>query len=126
MKAKIVLVTLFFILMGFTVTAQVSVTGHIGAEIVEAASLRNDINSFIGLNGTEETIELGKIAVSGAEDTSYDIEVNQTNIYNHNNTYRLETKSGLAANDITLSALMDNRLLEGKYNGNITVIVSYN
>lgn len=112
--------------MGTAASAQVRVTGHVSAEVVEAASLQNNMNSFIGLNGTEKIIELGKIQVTGAENTSYEVEVNQTNIYNQNNNYRLETQSGLAANDITLSALMDNRLREGEYNGNITVIVSYN
>lgn len=126
MKARVTLIILFIIFMGTAASAQVRVTGHVSAEVVEAASLQNNMNSFIGLNGTEKIIELGKIQVTGAENTSYEVKVNQTNIYNQNNNYRLETQSGLAANGITLSALMDNRLREGEYNGNITVIVSYN
>lgn len=131
MKAKVGLVLVFSLLIGLTAMSQVRVTGHVSAEVVEAASIQNEMNGFIGLNGTESNIELGKLKVSGTENTSFDVSVDQALVYNDNSKFALNTRTNESVGadsdrDLTFSALMDNRLRNGEYKGNITVIVSYN
>lgn len=127
-----ILITIILTLAAFTATAQVRVTGHVSAEVVESVAAHNAFNQNISLTGNENSIELGSLIVEGPRNSAYDISVNNATIYNQSGSYSLETGLGENWNgsankqSLTLSALLAEDLPNGDYDGKLTVIVSYN
>lgn len=78
-------------------------------------------------------IDLGTIHVSDASQSMVDVNITDLNLTNVNG-YKVSNKVNsnllLADNtgnkDITLSSLIESKQLKGDYNGNLTVVVSYN
>lgn len=128
-----VVIALFFLVISFNVSAQVRVTGHASAEVVESVSAQNSFNRHINVNNSTTSIDLGSIRILGATNSAYDVQVNNATIYNGENNYSMTTdfketvaENNAKAKDISLSALLNDRVINGDYDGKLTVIVSYN
>lgn len=134
MKIGFVIITVIMLQLTYlTVSAQVKVTGHATAEVVESVSAQNSLNNHISIEGSSTSIGLGSIRLSGAINSAYDVQVNNTVITNGTNSYSIETgynettaNNDVKTKDITLSAMIDNKIMDGDYDGRLTVIVSYN
>jgi hypothetical protein len=124
--------TLILTLVSVSVFAQVRVTGHVSAEVVESVSAHNAFNQNISLNNNNKSIELGSIVVEGPRNSAYDVSIQNAAIYNESGVYTLSTGLGesMANNSSTqslsLSALLEQEVPNGDYDGKLTVIVSYN
>lgn len=134
---SLILLTLLLVALSYSGSAQVRVTGHIGAEVVESASAQNHMNGHVRVNPTDRNnIDLGNINISGTSNATFDVSVASTNLYNEAGSYKLATEvtnnlDGLISDhngkqSLSLSALIDNETMNGEYKSNITVIVSYN
>lgn len=123
-----------FMLLSLSVCGQVRVTGHVSAEVVEAASINNELNHSINITRSQmNNIDLGSLKVSGQEHTSFDVSVQNTLISNSTESYSFITdlkeqdiSSDNTSHEISLSAIIDNQAQSGDYDGRLTVIVSYN
>lgn len=128
-----VVIALFFLVISNNISAQVRVTGHASAEVVESVSAQNSFNRHINVNNSTTSIDLGSIRILGATNSAYDVQVNNATIYNGENNYSMTTdfketvaENNAKAKDISLSALLNDRVINGDYDGKLTVIVSYN
>lgn len=117
------------------VLAQARVIGHVSAEVVQSVSAYNNINSQLQLSKDQDAFTLGKINVTGSSNATFDVNVENTRIYNDGLNYSLQTKlentERLVADEsgkqsLSLVAMLDKRIQGGDYSGNVTVIVSYN
>jgi hypothetical protein len=129
------ILTGLLILASERVMAQVRVTGHVSAEVVESVSAYNDINPQLQINRDQDAFALGNINVAGTSNTTFDVNVEDARIYNEGSNYSLQTRldntSGFIADNsgkqsLALTAMLDRRIKGGDYSGNVTVIVSYN
>lgn len=113
---------------------QTRVTGHISAEVVESISATNNFNPVLILSNIEtRSLDLGKITINGPEHSICDISVSQSEIFNNQAYHSLESIKDIvpASNDsknknIQFTALLEDQLNYGDYDGSLTVIVSYN
>lgn len=111
---------------------QVKVTGHVSAEVVESIVAENGFSSNISLNSNQRNVDLGSIRLTGPSQSAYDISVAQASIYNNNARYALlagvEERPADKPNtsDISLTALINDKVESGDYSGDLTVIISYN
>lgn len=126
---------MLLMMAGERVLAQARVIGHVSAEVVESVSAYNNINSQLQLSKDQDAITLGNINVSGSSNATFDVNVEETRIYNDGSDYSLQTKientDKLVADEsgkqsLSLVAMLDKRIQGGDYSGNVTVIVSYN
>ncbi|MGE5383749.1 MAG: hypothetical protein ACM3PX_10015 [Omnitrophica WOR_2 bacterium] len=134
MKLTSITLLIMFMVLSLAVCGQVRVTGHVSAEVVEAASINNELNHSINIDRSQmSNIDLGSLKVSGLEHTSFDISVQNTLISNSTDSYSFVTdikapdiSTDNTSNEISLSAILDNQAQSGDYDGRLTVIVSYN
>lgn len=126
------IITLIFALATLTASAQVRVTGHVSAEVVESVSAHNAFNHNISLNSNNNSIELGSIVVEGPRNSAFDVSIQNATIYNESGSYTLSTGLGESMacssnkQNLPLSALLEQEVPNGDYDGKLTVIVSYN
>lgn len=133
MKLTALIISIMFSLLALGLNAQVRVTGHISAEVVDAASINNGLNEMIRVDNQDTNIELGSLRVNVAAASAIDISVNSARLINNNTSYNMPAsytqkpvEGSDGSQDIALSALLSEKIENGDYNGNITVIVSYN
>lgn len=111
---------------------QVKVTGHVSAEVVESIVAENGFSGNISLNSNQKNVDLGSIRLTGPAQATYDVSVAQAAIYNDNARYTMlagvEEKQADRPNtkDISLTALINDKIEDGDYSGDLTVIISYN
>lgn len=96
------IITLFSALFLFTVTsAQVTVTGHVCAEVVEAVSATSGTNNLLSLqhNATPDNLDLGSFTLSGGSNAICSVVVNSTQLTgDHGNTVNFNANAGLSNN----------------------------
>jgi hypothetical protein len=81
------IITLISVLFLFTVaSAQVTVTGHVCAEIVEAVSATSGTNNLLSLqqNAAPENLDLGSFTLSGGSNAICSVVVNSTQLTGEN------------------------------------------
>lgn len=126
------ILAVMFQLICLTVSGQVRVTGHATAEVVESVSASNSFNQNIAINGTGNRVNLGSVRLTGASDAACDVRINNTTIKNEAANYTLETsyneelQNTGKSKEISLSAVINQNVVSGRYDGRLTVIVSYN
>ncbi len=133
MKNFILIIAISF-LLPLSIFAQVTVTGHVSAEVIESVSAHNYMNTLLKVqpdyNGN---IDLGTIHISDASQSMVDVNIADFNVTNNtghqafskvNSNLLMADNSG--SKDISLSSLIEGKQLSGDYNGKLTVVVSYN
>lgn len=132
-KLTALIFSIMFMLLASGLHAQVKVTGHISAEVVDAASINNSLSQVIRIDNPQTNIELGSLRINTAAESAIDISVNNSKLMNESSSYnfpaaykQMPTQGSEGSQDIALSAILSNEIQKGDYNGNITVIVSYN
>ncbi len=133
-KCIALLLTVTLIISAKMLFGQISATGHISAEVVESVSATNNFNPVIILTNSEtKSLDLGKITINGPDNSICEISVSQSEIFNKWTYHSLESQKDIIQvsdnsnrKDILFSALLNDQLNHGEYNGCLTVIVSYN
>ncbi len=125
-----ILIMLFITHQGY---GQTRVTGHVSAEVVESVSLQNNFNTSVKLNEkTNPSINLGSIGLRGPQNSTVDIYAGNITVSNNIEAFKLRTdiNNSVLANtdtqDVSFSAIMDQKINNGIYDANLIVIVSYN
>jgi hypothetical protein len=79
---KHIFLLLALLTLSFLAEAQVRVTGHVCAEIVEAASVSSATNNLLALNRSQavENLDLGQITLNGGQNALCALVVNSNNI----------------------------------------------
>ena len=109
MKPAIKLITLIsalFILAG--VSAQVTVTGHVSAEVVEAVSATSGTNNLLSLqqNTSPENLDLGSFTLSGGSNAICSVVVNSSQLTgDHGNLVSFSANASL----INSTGVLDDR-----------------
>lgn len=136
------LTILLTISTGFLSLAQVRVTGHVFAEIVETASINSNTNNSIQVqqNQSPGSIELGEVTINGGMNTACSIMINSSELKGENGNHAAFTaiQSGsslpqvLNANGsqvIKLNGMTGSEILaqnDKMYSGQYQVIFAYN
>lgn len=125
-----ILIMLFITNLGY---GQTRVTGHVSAEVVESVSVQNNFNASVQLNEkTNPGLNLGSIGLRGPQNSTVDIYAGNIIVSNNIEAFRLRTdiNNSVLANtdtqDVSFSAIMDQKINNGIYDANLIVIVSYN
>lgn len=96
------LITLISFLLAFTcVSAQVTVTGHVSAEVVEAVSATSGTNNLLSLqqNATPDNLDLGSFTLSGGSNAICSVVVNSTQLIgDHGNAVNFDANTSLNNN----------------------------
>lgn len=102
--AKKILPIVFLMILAAGLTAQVTVTGHVTAEVVEAVSATSGTNNLLSLqqNATPDNLDLGSFTLGGGSNAICSVIVNSTqltgdngNMVNFNANASLSNNTGL-------------------------------
>lgn len=137
---KYILLAIFSVFVfSYSALGQVTVVGHIFAEVVEAASIYSDAITELSISSSDNSTELdlGKMTVNTGSNTSCDIVVKHANLTSKDGTtIALEAKATnptLKSNDsfnnrtIKLTGNTDSsKGQSGVYQGSYTIVLAYN
>jgi len=140
--AKYFAALLTALLFALNINAQVTVTGHATAEIVEAVSATSGTNDLLSLqqNTTTENLDLGSFTLSGGSNSICSVVVNSGQLTGQNgNSVNFTADANLANNTGVLgnngsqvfnfSGAADSEILsqnDNNYEGQYNVVFAYN
>lgn len=129
---RVIIIIAFFLICYVPVLGQTAVTGHVSAEIVESVSIENGFQEYITTSDPALSVELGSLKLPSNEQYAYHLSVKDATIYNNESAYALTMNYSINettkdnTSDISLSVRSDTKVLKGDYDGNVTVVVSFN
>jgi len=130
--SAVILTTLF----SATLQAQVTVTAHATAEVVEAANTSNNISVDAFSNAS--TIQLGEISVNATNSPSCEIIIKSEQIIGNDGlTFNMETSAKLLFENTSLQNSSNRKINlsantnipaghSGRYSGAYSVVLAYN
>lgn len=104
--AKKIITLISLLLLFASASAQVTVTGHVCAEVVEAVSATSGTNNLLSLqqNATPENLDLGSFTLSGGSNAICSVVVNSTQLTGDNgNRVDFSANTGLTNNTSVLN-----------------------
>ncbi len=122
----------FFLIHYISVLGQVTVTGHVSAEVIESVAIQNELRTSFSLTDSENSLDLGSLKVAAIEKYECDISVSNTIIYNDQSAYPLNMDyasnkdAGKSSGDISFTASSMEKIHSGNYDGELTIVVSFN
>lgn len=129
MLYKTVLIA-FFLIRYISVLGQVTVTGHVSAEVIESVAIQNELRTCLSLNEQDISIDMGSLKVAAIEKYECDISVSNPVICNNHSMYPLSMDyskdTAGRSGDIIFTARSMNKISKGNYDGELTVVVSFN
>ena len=134
--SAVILTTLF----SATLQAQVTVTAHATAEVVEAASLAANTSNNISVDAfsNASTIQLGEISVNATNSPSCEIIIKSEQIIGNDGlTFNMETSAKLLFENTSLQNSSNRKINlsantnipaghSGRYSGAYSVVLAYN
>jgi hypothetical protein len=130
--SRLLSIVAIFLICCLNASGQVTVMGHISAEVVESVALVNDLETYIRTADSESAIQLGAIRIPASEQIVYHLSIEEATIYNDRSVFQIISKELIQGSvkpdsgNITFTVHPDNRMTNGDYDSNLSVIVSFN
>ncbi len=133
MKNLILCIVTLISLSGLSVSAQVQVTGHIFAEVVEPVSIKAEYNNHTLLTNDNQTQHFGHFTVNDRNMTSCLLIENKVLVSNESKqSFELQTKAenySYSSNkvDLQFTSNQSNAKFQNKtFSGRMNIVVAYN
>lgn len=133
MKNLILCIVTLISLSGLSVSAQVQVTGHIFAEVVEPVSIKAEYNNHTLLTNDNQTQNFGHFTVNDRNMTSCLLIDNKVLVSNESKqSFELQTKAenySYSSNkvDLQFTSNQSNAKFQNKtFSGRMNIVVAYN
>jgi len=134
MKTKVFYTCILLLLIGLPVSAQVHVTGHIFAEVIEPVSIKGVYNTQTNYIAESNTQNFGHLTLNDRNLESNIIIDNKVLVTNNNQqSFELSTSAiantNLLENKVGLQFSANNSPIGGQkstYSGKLNVVVAYN
>ena len=133
---------IFALILSLNVNAQITVTGHVTAEIVEAVSASSGTNDLLSLqqNASTQNLDLGNFTLNGGSNSICAVVVNSTQLTGENGTEvsfnansNIENGNAVMSNDgsqvFNFKGDTDSEILslnDNNYAGEYNVVFAYN
>ena len=137
-NARLISITMLLTLSGMFCCGQVSVVGHVSAEVVESVSASCISNTDMALNVQElRQFDIGEFSISGRASSTCTLIIDHASISNsRGDSFTIQTTTANAempmiadqngTQSLTLIAGTDEMLAKDQYRGNYGVTFAYN